>query len=197
MKMRVPALCTRRSRHAHVEEAARACSRGRHAHGEERHTHTFQEGGGRGGWMDGVGKRMGRQCPSGARTHGCWKSAMQVLLTRGTRDASARPRAPGTRLRASNHASRKIGAKTAFARICSDAGAQRLRRASRESPSRSRGGTHHGAATCCSEQCLNHHRGVSVAWAAMGRRTGGGRRGRTRRGRRARMARGRKHRTKI
>ena len=127
--------------------STRLFTRGRHAHGEERHTHTFQEGGGRGGWMNGVGKRMGRQCPSGARNawslrerwltsrHGCWKSAMQVLLTRGTRDASARPRAPGTRLRTSNHASRKIGAKTAFARICSDAGAQRLRRASRESPS--------------------------------------------------------------
>ena len=42
-------------------------------------------------------------------------------------------------LRMSNHASRKIGAKTAFARICSDAGAQRLsRRASRESPRKRR-----------------------------------------------------------
>ena len=64
---------------------------------------------------------------------------MSVLLTRDTIDASARPRAPGTMLSMSNHASRKIGAETASARICSDAGAQRLsRRASRESPKKRR-----------------------------------------------------------
>ena len=41
-------------------------------------------------------------------------------------------------MRMSNHAS-KNGAKTAFARICSDAGAQRLsRRASRDSPRKRR-----------------------------------------------------------
>ena len=89
----------------------------------------FRRGRGRGGWRE-------RWLTS---RHGCRR--MWVLLISGAIiDASARPRAPGTMLRKSNHASRrKIGAKTAFARICSDAGAQRLsRRASRESPRKRR-----------------------------------------------------------
>ena len=131
-----PPLCRRLVQR---KEESQPCAR------EEAGTHKFQ------GWVNGGGKdapvpqrRKKHMVAEGAIAHQPTWLLMDVgyvglTHTRDTIDASARPRAPGTTLRMSNHASRKMGAETASARICSGAGAQRLsRRASRESPRKRR-----------------------------------------------------------